>query len=159
LFTAVAGRGAALNGTPIHCRASTSLATALVATGFSYTTERRVDQARRVHQLIGHIRDIRRIGAASTDLCYLAAGRLDAYYEQWVRPWDWAAAELIAREAGCRTGRIDGRPLSWTVPFDPAHGILAATPALFEPLVDLLASTEPAAGIPGTASAPAPGIM
>jgi myo-inositol-1(or 4)-monophosphatase len=136
LFTAIAGRGASLNGEPIQCGATSTLEQALVATGFSYQVERRREQGRRFAQLIPRIRDIRRFGAASTDLCYVAAGRVDAYYEQWLAPWDWAAGELIAREAGCRTGRLDGGPLDGTA-------VLAANPALFDQMVELLAVTEP----------------
>jgi myo-inositol-1(or 4)-monophosphatase len=136
LFTATAGGGAHLNGSPIHCSTLTSIQHALVATGFSYQIERRREQALRVAQVIPRIRDIRRFGAAAADLCYLACGRLDVYYEQWLGPWDWAAGELIAREAGCRTGRFDGTPIDST-------GVLAANPALFDQMVELLAVTEP----------------
>ena len=136
LFTAVAGGGALLNGSPIRCSTTASLQHALVATGFSYEVERRREQAQRIAEVIPRVRDIRRFGAAALDLCYLAAGRFDVYYEQWLGPWDWAAGELIAREAGCRTGRLDGGPI------DPS-GLLAANPALFDDMVDLLAVTEP----------------
>jgi myo-inositol-1(or 4)-monophosphatase len=136
LFTATAGGGALLNGTPIHCGTLTSLQHALVATGFSYQVERRRDQAQRVAEVIPRVRDIRRFGAAAPDLCYLACGRVDAYYEQWLGPWDWAAGELIAREAGCRTGRFDGGLID-------SSGVLAANPALFDQMVELLAVTEP----------------
>ena len=136
LFTAVAGQGALLNGTPIRCGNTATLDKALVATGFSYLVDRRRDQGQRFAALIPKVRDIRRLGAASTDLCYVACGRLDAYYEQWLGPWDWAAGELIAREAGCRTGRFDGGPLGQSE-------VLAANPALFDRMVELLAVTEP----------------
>ncbi len=136
LFTASVGDGARLNGSPINCGTLTSIQHALVATGFSYQIERRREQALRVAQVIPRIRDIRRFGAAAVDLCYLACGRFDVYYEQWLGPWDWAAGELIAREAGCRTGRFDGGPIDST-------GVLAANPALFDQMVELLAVTEP----------------
>ena len=136
LFTASRGRGALLDGVPIHCGTTATIEQALVATGFSYLVDRRRDQGQRFAQLIPKIRDIRRFGAASTDLCYVAAGRLDVYFEQWLGPWDWAAGELIAREAGCRTGRFDGGSLDRTE-------VLAANPALFEQMVELLAVTEP----------------
>ncbi len=136
LFTAIRGRGALLDGKPIHCGTNTQLEHALVATGFSYLVERRREQGRRFAELIPKVRDIRRFGAASTDLCHVAAGRLDAYYEQGLGPWDWAAGELIAREAGCRTGRFDGGPLD-------RSEVLAANPALFQQMVELLAVTEP----------------
>ncbi len=134
LFTATHGGGAQLDGVTIHCRAATTLADALVATGFSYVPERRIAQASRVAALIGSVRDIRRSGAAAADLCAVAAGRVDVYYEEWLGPWDLAAGELIAREAGCRTGAFDGGPV------DPTN-VLAATPALFDRMVELLAAT------------------
>jgi myo-inositol-1(or 4)-monophosphatase len=129
------GRSAKLTD-PHPVRHVASIQHALVATGFSYQIERRREQALRVAQIIPRIRDIRRFGAAAADLCYLACGRLDVYYEQWLGPWDWAAGELIAREAGCRTGRFDGSPIDST-------GVLAANPALFDQMVELLAVTEP----------------
>jgi myo-inositol-1(or 4)-monophosphatase len=91
--------------------------------------------------MIPLIRDVRRFGAASTDLCNVAAGRVDAYFEQWLGPWDWAAGELMAREAGCRTGRFDGGAVG-------GDEVLAANPALFEQMIELLAVTEPG-HIPG----------
>ncbi len=136
LFTAVAGEGASLNGSPIHCGTTSSLQHALIATGFSYQVERRREQAQRIAQVIPQVRDIRRFGAAASDLCYLAAGRLDVYYEQWLGPWDWAAGELIAREAGCRTGRFDGGPIGH-------NEVLAANPVLFDQMIELLTVTEP----------------
>ncbi len=144
LFTAIAGRGALLNGTPIHCSTTSALQHALVATGFSYLVDRRRVQGRRFAEIIPRIRDVRRFGAASTDLCNLAAGRIDAYYEQWLGPWDWAAGELIAREAGCLTGRFDGGPIDRDDggPTERSE-LLAANPALFDQMVELLAVTEP----------------
>lgn len=144
LFTAASGRGAFLDGSPIHCSATTTLDQALVATGFSYQVERRRAQGERFASMIPKIRDIRRLGAASTDLCNLAAGRVDIYFEQWLAPWDWAAGELIAREAGCRTGRFDGSPLD-AFRAGPAYGneVLAANPMLFDTMIELLRVTEP----------------
>ncbi|HEY5424078.1 MAG TPA: inositol monophosphatase family protein [Ilumatobacteraceae bacterium] len=136
LFTAVADGGARLNGTPIHCSTLTSVQHALVATGFSYHVEQRRRQAARIAALIPRVRDIRRFGAAAPDLCYVAAGRFDVYFEEWLGPWDWAAGELIAREAGCRTGRFDGGPVA-------SEQVLATSPALFEQMIELLADTEP----------------
>jgi myo-inositol-1(or 4)-monophosphatase len=143
LFTAVADQGARLNGMAIHCGTLASVQHALVGTGFSYQIEQRRHQAARIAELIPRVRDIRRFGAAAPDLCYLAAGRLDVFFEQWLGPWDWAAGELIAREAGCRTGRFDGGPIA-------SGEVLAANPVLFEQMIDLLADTEPG---------PDPGIM
>ncbi len=132
LFAAVRERGATCNGERIAPSSNRLLAGALVGTGFSYLPERRTAQAARIAAIIGDIRDIRRIGAAAADLCYVACGRLDAYFEQHLSPWDIAAGELIAREAGCRIGDFAGGPAR------PAE-LLAATPDLFEPMIDLLA--------------------
>ena len=139
LFAARRGGGATCNGQPIHCTTLNAPATALVATGFSYVPERRAAHGASVARLIPQVRDIRRFGAASVDLCYVAAGRLDAYFEEWLGPWDLAAGELIAREAGCRTGDLSGgkaRP----------EQVLVANPDLFEPLAALIRSTRLADG-------------
>ena len=136
LFTARRGHGARLDGNTLHPSPTPTLAGALVGTGFSYVPERRVRQARRLAELIGRVRDVRRFGAAAADLCYVAAGRLDVYFEEYLNPWDMAAGELIAREAGCRTGNFAGgvaRP----------EEVLVTAPQLFEPMVALLAETAP----------------
>lgn len=127
LFAATRGGGATLDGSPIRCSDREDLALALVATGFAYDAARRRQQAEIVTDLIGRVRDIRRLGSAAIDLCYAAAGRYDAYFETGLNPWDAAAGELIAREAGCRTGDHHGGP--------PVPGeLLVATPAIFDEL-------------------------
>lgn len=131
LFTATAGAGAFLNGAPIRATAKSDLATALVGTGFSYDSERRRRQAGVLTAVLPLIRDIRRIGAASTDLCAVACGRLDAYYEKGLAPWDYTAGSLIAREAGAIVGNLTGGPCG-------PDFTLAAAPALFGPLRYLL---------------------
>ncbi|CAN5530100.1 inositol monophosphatase family protein [soil metagenome] len=131
LFTAAAGAGAFLNGRPIHCSNTDDLALSLIATGFSYQIERRRTQARRLAAMLPRVRDLRRFGAAAPDLCYVAAGRVDAYFEQWLGPWDLAAGELIAREAGCRTGALDGGPAR-------PDSVLAANPAIYPALHALI---------------------
>lgn len=131
MFSAARHRGAMLDGSPIHCSATDHLATALVATGFSYHADRRRDQVRRLQHIIGEIRDIRRFGAAAADLCYVAAGRLDAYFEEHLGPWDLAAGELIAREAGCILGDFVGGPVR-------PEQVLVANPALFQSLQALI---------------------
>jgi myo-inositol-1(or 4)-monophosphatase len=84
----------------IEARVPHGLATALVATGFSYAAEQRDHEGAVLAALIGRIRDIRRGGSAALDLCRLAAGEVDAYWELDLSPWDFAAGVLIAREAG-----------------------------------------------------------
>jgi myo-inositol-1(or 4)-monophosphatase len=132
LFAAGRGRGATLNGHPIHCSDRDELALALVATGFGYVPSVRVEQAGLLTRILGEVRDIRRLGSAAIDLCHVACGRVDAYYEAGLNPWDAAAGELIAREAGCRSGDFAGGPA------DPAE-LLVATPAIFDDLARLLA--------------------
>lgn len=124
LFAAHEGGGATRNGEPIVTSDETELGLALVATGFGYTVERRTEQAHVVSALIPQVRDIRRMGSASVDLCMLAAGRLDAYYERGLQPWDYAAGVLIAREAGAAVLGADEA----TLPGEPL--LVAAPPTL-----------------------------
>jgi myo-inositol-1(or 4)-monophosphatase len=128
LFDAWEGGGARLNGSPIAVSGKSDLATALVGTGFGYTAERRSEQAEMVSRLLPFARDIRRIGSAALDLCNLATGRLDAYYELGLQPWDYAAGALIAEEAGAAIiGRDDA-----TRPGTPF--VFAGAPALVQEL-------------------------
>ncbi|MGH9212677.1 MAG: inositol monophosphatase family protein [Acidimicrobiales bacterium] len=125
VFTASQGAGARRNGEPIRCSDETELAHALVATGFGYRSRRRAAQAELLATLLAEIRDIRRMGAASVDLCSVACGRVDAYYEAGLSWWDWAAGMLIAREAGATVGPIGDAPS------DPITGsVLAAAPGI-----------------------------
>lgn len=133
LFTAVRGYGANRNGRPIACSDKDDLATALVATGFAYSAERRRAQGRLVAELLPRIRDIRRQGAAAVDLCSVACGRVDAFYERGLGWWDLAAGSLVAAEAGAAVSALDGTAL-------PSDGVLAATPGIATSLRDLLAS-------------------
>jgi len=112
-YTAVLGGGAFLRRGPHAVRRPLAvppappLSRALVATGFGYDADRRAHQAAAVARLLPQVRDIRRIGAASLDLCAVAAGRVDAYVEQGLQPWDLAAGTLIAREAGAVVAGLD----------------------------------------------------
>jgi myo-inositol-1(or 4)-monophosphatase len=124
-FAAERGKGATMSDQPIHVTDCRSLGGAMVATGFSYEAERRAEQAQILVELLPRIRDIRRAGGASLDLAYLAAGRVDAYYERGVKIWDVAAGLLVVREAGGVTADLDGEP--WGV-------MAAATPGLLEEL-------------------------
>ncbi|RKE21560.1 inositol monophosphatase family protein [Streptomyces sp. TLI_171] len=127
LFQAVRGGGAYLDGRRIAVRPAPAWGQALVATGFGYLRERRVHQAEVLHALMGEVRDIRRAGAAAVDLCDLAAGRFDGYFERGLAPWDRAAGLLIAREAGALTGSRPGLPADGEL-------TVAAPPGVFEPL-------------------------
>jgi myo-inositol-1(or 4)-monophosphatase len=132
LFAAERGSGATLNDRRLGMRSEGDLGTALLATGFGYDAERRSKQARVLAGVLPRIRDIRRAGAAALDLCWLAAGRLDAYYERGVNHWDWAAARLVVSEAGGEVADLDGHP----------HGLAAAHPSLLPSLLDLLREAE-----------------
>jgi myo-inositol-1(or 4)-monophosphatase len=132
LFSAALGHGASLNGQPIRCRESTDVATALVGTGFAYQPATRAEQGLLVAALLPRVRDIRRYGAAAVDLCSVAAGRLDVYVEEGLNPWDLAAGEVIAREAGATVTDLTGGPVH-------PGSVLACSPALHEPFIELLA--------------------
>jgi myo-inositol-1(or 4)-monophosphatase len=147
VFTAVLGRGAWLRGgegapVALRCNTGVPLAQALVATGFGYSVARRVVQGEVVGALIPRVRDIRRAGGAAIDLCSVAAGRVDAYYERGVNYWDYAAGGLVATEAGARLGGLAGRPASPSM-------TIAAEPALFGELSDLLTSLRAERDAPG----------
>jgi myo-inositol-1(or 4)-monophosphatase len=131
LFSAAAGAGSTRNGRPIRVSGATDLSLALVGTGFSYDPDTRRDQATVVAGLIDRVRDIRRLGSAAVDLCMVACGRLDVYYERHLNAWDAAAGELIAREAGAATSDFRGGPAR------PAE-LLASTPALHAAAIELL---------------------
>ncbi|MFI1962618.1 inositol monophosphatase family protein [Streptomyces pathocidini] len=130
-FRAVRGGGAYLGDRRLAVRPAPPLEQALIGTGFGYLTERRAAQAEVLRTLLPRVRDIRRGGSAAIDLCDVACGRLDGYYERGLNPWDYAAGALIAREAGAQTGGRLGAPLSPDL-------AVAAGPPLFEPLQDLL---------------------
>jgi myo-inositol-1(or 4)-monophosphatase len=108
VYTAHRGGGATRNGEPIRCSAAADLGTALVATGFSYEAARRERQARVLTTVLPRVRDIRRMGAAALDLCAVASGRVDAYYERGLGAWDFAAGALIAAEAGALVRDLNG---------------------------------------------------
>ena len=99
-WTAVRGGGSWCDGVPLRVSAASRLELSLVATGFPYQAERRAKQAVGVAALLPKVRDIRRAGAASLDLCAVAAGWVDGYFEHGLSRWDWAGGALIAEEAG-----------------------------------------------------------
>ncbi|MGY2079340.1 inositol monophosphatase family protein [Modestobacter sp. SYSU DS0657] len=136
LFTAVRGRGAWLTAPgaaaiQLHGSRPASLDRALVATGFGYRVEQRRAQGAVVAELLPEVRDIRRVGCASLDLCAAAAGRVDAYYELDLKPWDHAAGALVAAEAGLVVTGTGGRPFA-----EPMA--VAAAPQVAGALVELL---------------------
>jgi len=111
-WTATLGGGAAEDGRPLRVNPPVPLAQSLLGTGFGYTVERRRVQARVVAEVLPRVRDIRRIGSAAIDMCLLASGALDLFYERGLQPWDLAAASLVAREAGATVVGLRGAPPS-----------------------------------------------
>ena len=142
LFTATTGGGAWLStpGHPEPVRLTgsrpESLEKTLVGTGFGYQVEQRRAQGAVVAALLPRVRDIRRMGSAALDLCATAAGRLDAYYELHLNPWDHAAGGLVAAEAGVVVTGLPGRAFA-----EPLA--IAAAPTVAEPFVQLLAELVP----------------
>lgn len=136
VFSAHAGGGATVNDRPIAVSAKTDLATALIGTGFAYAAEVRAEQAVVIGHLISRVRDIRRLGACSLDLCAVASGRFDAYFERTVSPWDHAAGALIAREAGAIVSGYPGKR-------EGREFLIASNPNLYEPLMALIQEASP----------------
>jgi myo-inositol-1(or 4)-monophosphatase len=114
LYSAAIGSGATRNGASIRVSDCSDLGLALAGTGFSYDPDRRRDQATVVAGLIADVRDIRRLGSAAVDLCMVACGRLDLYFERHLNAWDIAAGLLVAREAGATASDYRGGPASPT---------------------------------------------
>jgi myo-inositol-1(or 4)-monophosphatase len=129
LFAAERGAGATLNGEPIRVRTGASLERALIATGFGYDADRRARQAEVLRAVLPAVRDVRRAGAAAIDLAWVAAGRLDGYWERGLHRWDWAAGRLLVTEAGGEVRDLEDGP----------HGLVAAEPALIDALAELVA--------------------
>jgi myo-inositol-1(or 4)-monophosphatase len=142
-FTALAGRGAWLHrdgdlnaAIPLRCAVGVALGQALVGTGFGYDPGRRRVQGEVVAALLPCVRDIRRAGSAAVDLCSVAAGRMDAFFERGLNYWDYAAGGLIAREAGAVVGGLAGRAESTSM-------TVAAAPDLYRQLEAFLAKLDP----------------
>jgi myo-inositol-1(or 4)-monophosphatase len=136
LYQAIAGGGATCNGVTLRCSGETVLSQSLVMTGFGYAAERRTRQAEILLELIPRVRDIRRMGAASLDLCAVAHGRCEGYYERGLNPWDLAAGCLVAQEAGALVTDLTGA-------FPQADFVLAAAPGIHGALLDLLTPLRP----------------
>ena len=113
LFTAERGGGAFLNGRPLRVSSATSLVNAMLVTGFPYDVHTRVDEIVGLFAaFVGQVRAVRRLGSAAIDLCYVAAGRMDGFWERDLKPWDIAGGALIVTEAGGRITNMDGRPFT-----------------------------------------------
>lgn len=108
LFAAARGQGATLNGHPIQVSTTQQLLRSVLATGFSYDLQHRVGQAAAWQAFLVRVQSLRQTGSAALNLCYVAAGRLDGYWERGIAPWDVAAGALIAMEAGASITDFDG---------------------------------------------------
>ena len=126
---ATLGGGAFFNGHAIRCNDPIELNRALIATGFQYDIAHRTKQLEDISKLVPIVRDIRRAGAAAVDLCHVAMGALDAYYEAGLKEWDWSAGGLIAREAGATFAQYGQVPQQIS---------MAAGPHLHQQLVSTL---------------------
>jgi myo-inositol-1(or 4)-monophosphatase len=126
----VVGDGAERDGAPAHPSERTTLAEAILATGFGYDPDMRVREARTLTRLIGRVADIRRSGSAAVDLCAVACGEVDAYYELHLAPWDTAAGAAVVEAAGAAFRQVD-QP-------DGERLTVASPIGLLEPLLGLL---------------------
>ena len=134
-FTARRGAGASLGGRALRLEGGPPLAEAMIATGFNYRPEERARQAARLRGVLPRVRDVRRFGAAALDLAWLAAGRVDGYFETGLAAWDWAAGGLIVTEAG---GVVRELPPGGGSP----AGLVAARAHLAGPLMALLGAAS-----------------
>lgn len=132
MYSAAAGEGATLDGVPLRVSGADALERALVATGFSYRSDRRVHQAERLARLLPVVRDMRRSGSAAIDLCRVASGRVDAYFEEHLNSWDVSAGLLIAAEAGAATSDLRGGPAT-------TEQVVVSAPGVHAALLDALA--------------------
>jgi myo-inositol-1(or 4)-monophosphatase len=134
-FWAVQGQGAYLNGDRIHASQTKSLTDSLLATGFSYSRDPEMvnHQVEVFRLMVAQARGVRRAGAAALDLCMVANGCFDGYWERTLKPWDTAGGSLIAQEAGCIVTDFDGNP------YRPERDdVIAATPGIHSQIVDVL---------------------
>ena len=134
LFTAERGQGAWLNGTPIRVSSADTLLDSLLVTGFHYGIQRDPEELVSLfREFITKARAVRRLGSAALDLCYVAAGRFDGYWESKIQPWDVAAGALIVEEAGGRVTTVSGGPFR-----SRAGSVLATNGALHPPMLDVI---------------------
>jgi myo-inositol-1(or 4)-monophosphatase len=134
MFTAARNEGATLNGSSISVRSNTVLSDALVSTGYSYHASERAIHARRVANMVTQIRDIRRLGAAAIDLCFVASGRYDAYFEEHLNSWDLIAGQIIATESGAIVTDYSGDSVT-------PQQVLASQPGVHKALIQLIADS------------------
>ena len=136
LYTAERGGGAFLNGRALHVSHADSLIDAMLVTGFPYDVHARVDEIVGLFgRFVGQARAVRRLGSAAIDLCYVAAGRLDGFWERGLKPWDVAAGALIVAEAGGSVTMMDGAPFT-----SRGGEVLATNGRVHEAMLDTIRS-------------------
>ena len=134
LFTAERGGGAYLNGRRLQVSAATSLVDAVVVTGFPYDVHGRVDEIVGLFgAFVGQVRAMRRLGSAAIDLCYVAAGRMDGFWENDLKPWDMAGGALLVTEAGGRVTNMDGTPFG-----SRRRHVLASNALLHDQMLEII---------------------
>lgn len=135
LWSAARGLGAWRGEAPLVRPPGPALSSTLLATGFQYLAERRALQGALVAKMLPQVRDIRRLGSCALDICMVASGQVDAYYEHGLNAWDFAAAALIAREAGVRIEGLHGEPPNTRL-------TIAAPPETFDALHEALVEAD-----------------
>jgi myo-inositol-1(or 4)-monophosphatase len=136
LFTAERGHGAWLNGAPLRVSTSTALIDSLLVTGFHYNIHKDSSELIELFgEFISRARAVRRLGSAALDLCYVAAGRFDGFWEHKLQPWDVAAGALIVQEAGGKVTTVDGAPFGSRI-----GSVLASNGSIHSPMLDTITS-------------------
>jgi myo-inositol-1(or 4)-monophosphatase len=127
------GRG--MNGAPIHVSDATTLLDSMLVTGFPYDVHKRIDEVVGLFgKFVGEARAVRRLGSAALDLCYVAAGRMDGFWEQYLKPWDVAGAAIIVEEAGGKVTDFAGGPFS-----SRRHQVLASNGHIHDAMIKVIA--------------------
>jgi myo-inositol-1(or 4)-monophosphatase len=138
LFTAQRGRGAFLNGQPIHVSSAATLIDAMLVTGFPYDVHSRLDEIIGLFRaFVGEARAVRRLGSAAIDLCYVAAGRMDGFWERDLNAWDIAGGALLVTEAGGRVTGLGGEPFA-----SRGRSVLASNNLIHDAMLDIVRTVE-----------------
>jgi len=138
LFTAERGGGAFLNGRPLGVSQAPTLVDAMLVTGFPYDVHDRVDEIVGLFAaFVGRARAVRRLGSAAIDLCYVAAGRIDGFWESDLKPWDIAGGSLIVAEAGGRVTTLGGEPFT-----SRSGSVLATNGVLHDQMLEVIADFQ-----------------
>ena len=134
LFVAERGGGAFLNGAPIHVSDASALLESMLVTGFPYDVHKRIPEIVGLFgEFVGTARAVRRLGSAALDLCYVAAGRMDGFWEQYLKPWDVAGAAIIVEEAGGKVTDFNGGPFS-----SRRHQVLATNGQIHDAMLKII---------------------